>query len=62
MRTETTSTWKCGISPDPAYREVDGVQLPFRLRRAAGGETEDTIVDRYRINPKIDPRRRDVRK
>jgi hypothetical protein len=27
--------------------------LPFRLRRTAGGETvEETIVDRYRINPK----------
>ncbi len=37
------------------YREVDGLQLPFRLRRAAGGQTvEETIVDRYRINPKED--------
>jgi hypothetical protein len=35
------------------YREVDGLRLPFRLRRTAGGETvEETIVDRYRINPK----------
>ncbi len=45
------------------YREVDGPQPPFRLRRAAGGETvEETIVDRYRINPKIDARRFEVRK
>ena len=34
------------------YRDVDGLQLPFRLRRTSGGETvEETIVDRYRINP-----------
>lgn len=45
------------------YREVDGIQLPFRLRRAVGGETvEETTIDRYRINPKIDPRRFEVRK
>jgi hypothetical protein len=44
------------------YREVDGLQLPFRLRRTVGGETvEETIVDRHRINPKIDPRRFEVR-
>jgi hypothetical protein len=35
------------------YREVDGLQLPFRLRRTVGGETaEETIVERYQINPK----------
>lgn len=45
------------------YREVDGLRLPFRLRRTAGGETvEETIVDRYRINPDIDQRRFEVRK
>ncbi|HET7697061.1 MAG TPA: hypothetical protein VFK57_15220 [Vicinamibacterales bacterium] len=45
------------------YREVDGLQLPFRIRRATGTETtEETTFDRYRINAKIDPRRFDVRK
>ena len=44
------------------YREVDGLQLPFRLRRTSGGETvEETIVDRYRINPDTDQRRFEVR-
>ena len=40
------------------YREVDGIKLPFRLRRASGAETtEETTFDRYRINARIDPRR-----
>ena len=40
------------------YREVDGVRLPFRLRRAIGTETtEETTFDRFRINPRIDPRK-----
>ena len=40
------------------YREVDGVKFPFRLRRAIGTETtEETTFDRFRINPKIDPRK-----
>ena len=43
------------------YRDVDGLKLPFRLRRAAGAETtEETIFDRYRINAKVDPRRFDT--
>jgi hypothetical protein len=43
------------------YREVDGLTLPFRLRRAAGAETtEETTFDRYRINAKVDPRRFDT--
>ena len=43
------------------YREVDGVEVPFRLRRAIGTETtEETTFDRYRINPKIDPRKFEV--
>ena len=38
------------------YREVDGVKLPFRLRRAIGVDTtEETTFDRYRVNPKIAP-------
>ena len=40
------------------YRDVDGLKFPFRLRRAIGVETtEETSFDRYRINPKIDPRK-----
>jgi hypothetical protein len=45
------------------YRDVDGLKLPFRLRRAVGADTtEETTFDRFRINPKIDPRRFEVRK
>ena len=45
------------------YREVDGLQLPYRLRRAVGADTvEETTFDRFRINPKVDPRRFEVRK
>jgi hypothetical protein len=40
------------------YRDVDGVKLPFRLRRAIGTDTtEETTFDRYRLNPKIAPGR-----
>lgn len=40
------------------YRDVDGVKLPFRIRRAIAGETvEETTFDRFRINVKIDPRK-----
>jgi hypothetical protein len=40
------------------YRDVDGLRLPFRLRRAVGGETiEETTFDRFRINARVDPRR-----
>jgi hypothetical protein len=43
------------------YRDVDGLKLPFRLRRAAGSDTtEETTFDRYRINAKVDPRRFDT--
>jgi hypothetical protein len=45
------------------YRDVDGLQWPFRLRRATGTETtEETIFDRFRINTKIDPKKFEVRK
>ena len=45
------------------YRDVDGIKLPFRLRRGAGtNTTEETTFDRFRINQKIDPRRFEVRK
>ena len=40
------------------YRDVDGLKLPFRLRRAIGTETtEETTVDRYRTNAKIDQKK-----
>lgn len=44
------------------YREVDGLRLPFRLRRAVGADTvEETTFDRFRINARIDPRRFEAR-
>jgi hypothetical protein len=40
------------------YREIDGLTLPFRIRRAVGADTvEETTFDRIRINAKIDPRK-----
>jgi hypothetical protein len=45
------------------YRDVDGMKFPFRIRRAVGASTtEETTFDRFRINPKIDPRKFEVRK
>jgi hypothetical protein len=45
------------------YREADGLQWPFRLRRATGPDTtEETIFDRFKTNTKIDPRKFEVRK
>jgi hypothetical protein len=43
------------------YRDVDGLKLPFRIRRAVGTETtEETIFDRFRINARTDARRFEV--
>jgi hypothetical protein len=40
------------------YRDVDGLKLPFRLRRAIGTETtEETTFDRFRVNAKIDQKK-----
>ena len=45
------------------YRDVDGLKLPFRIRRAVGATTiEETTFDRYRINARVDPRKFEVRK
>ena len=45
------------------YRDVDGMQFPFRLRRAVGADTiEETVFDRYRVNAKIDPRKFEIKK
>ncbi len=44
------------------YRDVDGLNLPFRIRRAVGATTvEETTFDRYRINARVDPRKFEVR-
>jgi hypothetical protein len=45
------------------YREVNGLQLPFRLRRALGTDTvEETTFDAFKINGKVDPKKFEVRK
>jgi len=45
------------------YRDVGGLQLPFRLRRALGPDTvEETTFDSFKINAKIDPKKFEVRK
>ena len=45
------------------YRDVDGLKLPFRIRRAVGATTvEETTFDRFRVNGKIDPKKFEVRK
>lgn len=45
------------------FREVGGLQLPFRLRRALGAATiEETTFDGFKINAKIDPKKFEVRK
>jgi hypothetical protein len=45
------------------YRDVDGLKLPFRIRRAVGATTtEETMFDRFRVNAKIDPKKFEARK
>jgi hypothetical protein len=45
------------------YRDVNGVKFPFRLRRATGTDTvEETIFDGFKINPKIDSKKFEVRR
>ena len=41
------------------YRDAgNGLRFPFRLRRAIAGETvEETNIDEFRINARLDPRR-----
>jgi hypothetical protein len=67
--TSTPSTPSTTPTPAPVenrmyfadYRDVDGLKLPFRIRRAAGSETtEETIFDRFRINARTDARRFEV--
>jgi hypothetical protein len=43
------------------YRDAGGTTWPFRLRRAIGADTiEETTIDRYRVNVKIDPKKFEV--
>jgi hypothetical protein len=45
------------------YRNVDGIKLPFRIRRAIGADTiEETTFDRFRLNAKIDPKKFEIAK
>ena len=45
------------------YRDVNGIQFPFRLRRAVGADTvEETTFDGFKINTKVDPKKFEVRK
>jgi hypothetical protein len=45
------------------YRDVNGMQFPFRLRRAVGPDTiEETTFDGFKINTKIDAKKFEVRK
>lgn len=68
MLSWTGPAGRAGAPPTPEsrlffadYRDVDGVMLPFRIRRAAGAETtEETTFDRYKLNPKIDPKKFEV--
>lgn len=40
------------------YREVGGMRLPFRIRKAVGQDTtEETTFDRVRLNTRIDPKK-----
>jgi hypothetical protein len=40
------------------WRDADGLQFPFKVRRAMGGTTtEEWTVSRIKVNPKIDARR-----
>jgi hypothetical protein len=40
------------------YRDTEGLQFPYRLRRAIGVDTtEETTFDRFRLNAKIDAKK-----
>jgi hypothetical protein len=44
------------------FREVQGLRLPHRIRRGSGVVTsEETTVDRYKVNPAINRRRFEVK-
>ena len=67
----TPNAGRSGTPPAPVefriyygdYRDVDGLQWPFRLRRATGADTtEETTFDRFKINTKIDSKKFEVHK
>jgi hypothetical protein len=67
----TPGAGRAGTPPAPVenriyyadYRDVEGMQWPFRLRRAVGPDTtEETTFDRFKVNGKIDPKKFEVRK
>jgi hypothetical protein len=38
------------------YKKVDGVMLPTRITRSVNGTpAEELTINKYKINPKIDP-------
>ena len=40
------------------WRDADGVRFPFKMRRAAeGNTTEEWTVSKIKVNPRIDPRK-----
>jgi len=58
-------TWQVGAVEHRLYfadyRDVDGLRWPFLMRRAVGGDTvEETTIDRYRVNAKVDARKFEV--
>lgn len=58
LRTETQATSVEHRLYYADYRDVDGIQWPFRLRRAIGADTTEEIsFDRFRINSRIDPKK-----
>lgn len=43
------------------YRDEGGLMWPHRIRRASGADTtEETTIDRFKINAKIDPKKFEV--
>jgi hypothetical protein len=40
------------------YQSVDGLQLPHMFRQAIGGNaTNEVTIEKYKVNPKIDPKK-----
>ena len=45
------------------YRDVSGVKLPSASAARSGADTiEETTFDNFRINPKIDPKKFEIKK
>lgn len=40
------------------WKEADGINFPFKIRRASAGETtEEWTINKVKVNPKIDPKK-----